>query len=379
MVLPRDFPSSPQIALRLLRSHPLLVAWLTVVTALCFATGVAVSVLFDPSAGPLLNTQARQAAAENGTGLETELEPTLEADPAALDLGLGGAAIGEDDRAAEGSDFIDSASTPGVLPTVPKGATAGANAANAETDPKPTTALAPLQDDFVIIAPAPEFAQQRRTRKDGGAVTASDALDRPETGTETPGDRIATQTTIAFPRSDSPSAPVLSPALRLWLLGSLGLGCGLGALWVSQRLMAEFKLAPSAAAEPHSIGVAQGSMTGSPQTAQPPSALAQLASSPPAPPPSISPQAIPPQSVPPHVGTAPAAPHQPNPAPGAALQPASIEPVAIIPTVEMPPNPDRAPEAAPPKALPPAAPQPPGLADEVDLRKRRSASSWFDA
>lgn len=375
MVLPRDFPSSPQLALRLLRSHPLLVAWLTVVTALCFATGVAVSVLFDPSAGPLFKTQARQAAAENGTGLGAELEP----DPAVVDLGLGGEASGEDDQASEGSGFIDSASTTGVLPTVPQKAGAigvtgvtgvtGATGADTKTDPQPTTTLAPLQEDFVIIAPAPEFAQQHRPHNAGEAGTASDSRDRLETGTEPPGDRIATQTTIAFPRSNLPTAPVLSPALRLWLLGGLGLGCGLGALWVSQRLMAEFKLAPSTAAEPDSIGVAQGSMTGSPQLAQPPAAPAPLASPPPVPPQSIPPQSIPPQSVPPHVRVDLATPHQPG----------SIEPVAIIPSVDMPPRPDRAPEAAAPTALPPTPPQPPGLADEIDLRKRRSASSWFDA
>lgn len=322
MVLPRDFPSSPQLVLRLLRSHPLLVAWLTVVTGLCFATGVAVSVLFDPSASHYLSTNSRLAtgASEAGIPEDGALAPPLEADGATTE------------------DFTAAAPT-----TVPTDSPANAASSSARAlDPSPASpaGLGQLQEDVVIIAPAPEFDPQNRNPWPFTAPAEPDrALEtapQPPTATQT-----STQATLALPLGEKTIASLPFASLRVWLLGGLGLGCGLGALWVSQRLMAELKVAPTAQA-----GVAQGSMTvPAPVALVPSGAIEPVAAILPA-----LPAAVP-------------APEQTPPAPA---------PQAL------PPHPEPVSPAAGELAPPPASPPPSGLVEEVDLRKRRSASSWFD-
>ncbi|MGA1475517.1 MAG: hypothetical protein ACO4AI_10215, partial [Prochlorothrix sp.] len=169
---------------RFLRSHPLLVAWLSIIPGLCFATGVAVSLLLDPNASHQLNRTAVTRSLGLGTnpaapdsppdahpnlasGSGSVFESAAEGAVVVGGLAARGLAAGATVEAdLEGEDAVTSdrrrlmetqAAETDVRQLVSQGTSRQGDLSLRETESKPN-----VDDEFVIIAPAPEFDRRNQ-------------------------------------------------------------------------------------------------------------------------------------------------------------------------------------------------------------------------
>lgn len=398
-------PKATSFILYFIKTHPLLVAWISVLTGLCFATGVAVSMLLDP----------RVSHSWNQPGLRT-LDPDL---PRAAQLDSSSSTLPDDPTAQSASStspgeplasaqsptaqplgtpqdrdrpFITTASGSGVgdRPGQPLQPGAPLDPPQKEPGSPATTPLDNNPGSLVIIAPA----QSVPRRASAPGQTAAPALNPV---TPTPGDSLANPAPTG---SDSSSSPHPSH----WLLGVLGLGLGLGALGISRILVAELResgpISPLATAYPSLVPPETPSpavpIAPVPPIVPPTPQLATL--TPPVAPPPVTPGAIasPPPPAPSPIAQNPLPPTPPAPRTSRLdprLDPRSGFWSALgLRSRFDPPAPPSSAKAKPPAGAPPhrevpiappAPPNPsypplPSLADQADLRKRRSPFSWFD-
>ena len=330
MAAPSPSQSPTQMILHVLRSHPLLVAWISVLTGLCFATGVAVSVLLDPTASHSLSrnngSRATAGTAPDATAIAPftpdiapSLDPPAAADPVDPPL-VPNATPATPSQPAPGSGTVGSDAVLIIAPATGLGR-GDSSAASSFTAPN-TTTNAPGNAPGNAPNNAPGNTPETEAIAPPAASLPAPALPAP----------ALNAATVSHPSTLTPGNP-----LRLWLLGGVGFSCALGALWVSQQLMAEFRGSPNP-----SLVKAGGDRPGeTPDAVLPPvgdgtvPSIAALVSSP---------------IVPPISAETQGKPMDPVPKPSVSLSPQPVPP-----------------------------PSTNSLLDEADLRKRRSASSWLDS